>query len=492
MAQQKLSLGLKQTQQLLMTPQLQQAIKLLTLTHLEMTNVIAEELVENPMLEELGAEAAEEKTHREEDEYNLENIEMQNKEASTENFEEKALLKTDNDDFDWRSYADSFNSTYQGPSMVTAESSEEMPTYENIVSKGESLTDHLLWQLRMENLSQREMALADMVIHNLNEDGYLELSFEEIIHKHNIEREDAFDILFLIQKLDPVGCACMTLKESLLVQAKTLLDRSPLVELIIRDHLEDLQRRDFEKIVQVTGVSKERIKDAALVIHNFNPKPGRLISSEETQYVVPDIYVVKMGDEFVVQVNDDGVPRLRISKLYEEILKKGGGADPKAREYVEDKLRSARWLIKSIQNRQSTIIKVSKALVAKQQEFFKKGPQFLRPMILKDIADEIGMHESTVSRVTTNKYMHTPIGLFELKYFFNTGLGGKDGGVDVASEVLKQKLKALIDNENAKKPLSDQKIVELLSREDINVARRTIAKYREMMGIASSSDRKQK
>jgi len=237
---------------------------------------------------------------------------------------------------------------------------------------------------------------------------------------------------------------------------------------------------------------QEKIKEAELIIHTFHPRPGRLVGGDDTQYVVPDIFVVEVAGDFVVQINDEGVPRLKISNLYKSMMQNKNSEDNKAKEYVQDKLRSAMWLIKSIQNRQRTIEKVANAIVRQQKEFFKKGPQFLKPMILKNIAEEIGMHESTVSRVTTNKFMHTPIGVFELKYFFNAGIGGKDGGIDISGEVLKIKIKQLVDNESPKRPLSDQKIAELLSREDVAVARRTVAKYREIMGIASSSQRKAK
>ena len=294
----------------------------------------------------------------------------------------------------------------------------------------------------------------------------------------------------LIKRLDPVGCGCETLTDCLLAQARIAEERSPLLEKIIKNHLKDLEGRDYPKIAKSLGVDRGQIEKTVELLKNFYPKPGRLISSSDTHYVVPDIYVVKVGTEFVVKVNDDGVPRLKISQLYQKML--GQKENKEAYDYVQDKLKSALWLIKSIENRQKTIYKVSQAIVAQQQDFFKRGPRFLKPMVLRDIANEIGMHESTVSRVTTNKYMHTPIGLFELKYFFNTGVGGKNGGMDVSSEVLKLKIKELISSENPKKPLSDQKIASLLSRDDVKVARRTVAKYREVLGILSSSKRKVK
>ena len=483
----KMSQGLKQTQSLTMTPQLQQAIKLLTLTHLEMTNVIAEEMVENPMLEEIDpnnsdADVGDSKQKEE-------RLEMQTAEATSENFQEDKVVGKD-DDFDWQSYIETHNNSSSTPSMVTADSSEELPNYENIISRGQNLAEHLEWQIRMENLSGEEIEFALEVIHNINDDGYLSTPFNEIIKESKLEEDESHSIWSMIKQLDPVGCACETLTDCLLSQARIAEERSPLLEKIIRDHLNDLEGRDYPKIAKVLGVTTEQIKETLELLKNFHPKPGRLVSAGDIHYVVPDIYVVQMGAEFVVKVNDEGVPRLKVSKLYQQMLAQKN--DKKAQEYVQEKLRSALWLIKSVQNRQRTINKVSEAIVRQQQDFFKRGPRFLKPMVLRDIANEIGMQESTVSRVTTNKYMHTPIGLFELKYFFNSGLGGKDGGMDVSSEVLKLKIKELVANEPPKKPLSDQKIADLLSRDDVKIARRTVAKYREMLGILSSSKRKLK
>lgn len=482
----KISQSLKQTQNLMMTPQLQQAIKLLTLTHLEMTNVIAEEMVENPMLEELDRDSD---SSSSEEDYKVEKLEMDNAEASAENFQEESIVNKD--DFDWQSYIETYNNhSSSPPDMAAADYSEETPNYENIISKGQTLAEHLEWQLRMEELPKAEFEFALTIIHSINDDGYLDVRFEELLSETDLERDEAFEVLEMVQRFDPVGCGAETLQECLLAQARIAEERSPLLEKIIRDHLSDLKNKDHEKIAKEIGVSVDQIINTAELLKNFHPKPGRLVSPEETHYVVPDIFVVEIGGEFVVKVNDEGVPRLKVSKAYQEVLQ--GQGNKEAQDYVQEKLRSAMWLIKSIQNRQRTIIKVAKAIVRQQQEFFKKGPKFLKPMVLKDVANEIGMHESTVSRVTTNKYMHTPIGLFELKYFFNAGIGGKNGGIDVSSEVLKLKIKELVANENPKKPLSDQKIAELLSRDDVEVARRTVAKYREMLGILSSSKRKVK
>ena len=480
----KMSQGLRQSQSLMITPQLQQAIKLLTLTHLEMTTLISQEMVENPMLEEMDGEM---------DSGPAENSreEMEAQEATADNFSGPELIEGSKDTFDWESYSESFNSSSSSsPNMKEATSPDDMPSYENMVSKSQSLQEHLEWQLRMESLSTDQLNFCLDLIGNIDDDGYLEVPFDEIVARSNItDRDEALGMLGLVQHLDPVGCGAQNLEECLGIQARMLAERSPLVELIIERNLHDLEKKDYAKIAKDFSVSKDKVKDAELIIMGLNPKPGRLVSVDETQYVVPDIFVAEMGGEFVVQVNDEGVPRLRISNLYKSLIK-NSESNTEAKEFVQDKLRAALWLIKSIENRQKTIYKVANSIVRTQQEFFKKGPAFLKPMILKDIANEIGMHESTVSRVTTNKFMHTPIGTFELKYFFNAGIGGKNGGIDIASESLKLKIKEMIGNEDPKRPLSDQKISELLSTKDIVVARRTVAKYREMIGLAPSSKRK--
>lgn len=480
----KMSQGLKQSQSLMITPQLQQAIKLLTLTHLEMTTLISQEMVENPMLEEIDGEVErgeEEVSSREE---------MDAQEATSDNFSGPELIEGGKDTFDWEAYSQSFDTTSSSsPNMKESSSPDDLPSYENMVSKSQSLQEHLEWQLRMESLTNEELNYALELIGNIDDDGYLEVPVDEIIDRSKLHRDQAIGILGLVQHLDPVGCGAQNFEECLGIQARLLPERSPLVEMIIERNMKDLEKKDYAKIAKEFGVDKEKIKDAELIIMGLNPKPGRLVSAEETQYVVPDIFVAEVGGEFVVQINDEGVPRLRISNLYKSLIK-NQQSDAEAKEFVQDKLRSAMWLIKSIENRQKTIYKVANSIVRTQQEFFKKGPAFLKPMILKDIANEIGMHESTVSRVTTNKFMHTPIGTFELKYFFNAGIGGKNGGIDIAGESLKLKIKDMIGNEDPKRPLSDQKVSELLSTRDIIVARRTVAKYREMMGIAPSSRRK--
>ncbi|MCT4642752.1 MAG: RNA polymerase factor sigma-54 [Bacteriovoracaceae bacterium] len=478
----KLSLNLKQSQSLMMTPQLQQAIKLLTLTHMEMTNVIAKEMVENPMLEETGGESTVREVEREA---------KQNQEAGSENFSGPELIEKSKDNFDWDKYIDGYNSTSSTPYTKEFKSKEDGPNYENMVSRSNNLQEHLEWQLRMENLLDSEWKLAKSIIHSLNNEGYLEDPIDDFILESGLDREDALEILSMIQHLDPVGCAASSLQECLLIQASSLEEPVPLVELIIKNHLDLLMKSDFKAISGELGVEVEMIKEAQMIIQSFHPKPGRLVCNEDIQYVVPDIYIKNIAGELVVHLNNEGVPSLKVSDLYKSLIKNKEKADNETSDYVQDKLRSAQWLIKSIENRQKTIEKVAHAIIKYQPEFFKKGVAYLKPMILKDIANEIGVHESTVSRVTTNKYVHTPIGTYELKFFFNAGIGGKNGGIDIASESLKLKIKELIANEDRKKPLSDQKIADILSKSDIKVARRTVAKYRELMDILPSSKRKQ-
>ena len=482
----KLNQSLKQTQGLVFTPQLQQAIKLLTLNHLEMTNIIAEEMVENPLLEELGAEG----TEKNETDYRLEQMEGENTEATSEDFSQTDHLSA-NDNFDFEQYIESYNShsSAMPPSMTGPMAAEDMPNYENITAPSATLSEHLAWQLRMGDLSKKEQQMAQILIHNINDDGYLDISLAEVAQQTDHSREEVQAILGIIQGLDPVGCGARDLKECLMIQARMLVPRIPLVEQVIAQCLELLQQKNPQAIAKQLQAKEEQVAEVKFIISEFNPRPGRLISNESTHYIAPDVVVRNIGGELKVEVNDEGVPRLRISRLYRQMLQQGG--DRTTKDYVQGKLRNALWLIKSIQNRQSTIYRVAEAIVRYQPNFFRKGAAFLRPLFLKDIAGELGVHESTVSRATTNKYMYTPLGTFELKYFFGAGIGGKNGGIDVAGEALKSKIKELVDSESPKAPLSDQKMVNILKTQDIAVARRTVAKYRDLLGIADSRTRKQ-
>ena len=289
-----------------------------------------------------------------------------------------------------------------------------------------------------------------------------------------------------MQEFDPPGVAARNLQECLLLQARHVGADDDLVLGIITKHLSNLEKHNYAAIAKDLNQPLEEVYEATKVVLAFDPKPGRAYSDEESNYITPDVHIQKVGDKYFVVANDDGLPKLKISDFYRVALSKG----PKAREYIQERLRSAQWLIRSIQQRQRTIVRVTESILRFQREFFEKGSAYLKPLILRDVADDIGMHESTVSRVTTNKYVHTPQGIFELKYFFNSGITRSDGD-DLASEAVKLKIKQIVANEDPKHPHSDQKIVELLLEQNIEIARRTVAKYREQLRIQPSSKRKQ-
>lgn len=493
----ELKQSLRLSQQLVMTPQLQQAIKLLQLSRMELSEVITQELMENPILEEQG-EVSEGESTATAEELQAEGApdpeaeQKRDEEIQVKPTTQEEQLVSGKDDFNWESYVEDFNSnSSSAPSM--REVNEELPSFENALTKTTSLEEHLTWQLSMIQLQPEERKFGDLVIGNLTDEGYLQASLEDLAREAQLDPEDAFEILKMIHKFDPIGVGSRDLKECLMIQASFLKPRQELVEKIISNHLGELERKNYTLIAKTLQVPVEDVITATRVIMEFEPKPGRNWASNETQYITPDIYVYKVGDEFVIVLNEEGIPRLRISPYYKSVLagaKNDAVAGKNTKDYVQDKLRSAVWLIRSIHNRQKTIYKVTDAIVKRQREFFEKGVQYLKPLILKDVANDIGMHESTISRVTTNKYVHTPVGIFELKYFFNSSINSSDGGDALASEAVKEKIKQMVSKEDPKNPLSDQKIVELLRNDHIDIARRTVAKYRDMLGILSSGKRK--
>ncbi len=486
--------SLRLSQQLVMTPQLQQAIKLLQLNRMELAEVVNQELMENPILEEL-AETPEGENAPSPDDLSTqgdpERDQQRDEDAFAKPTSKEDQLVAGKDDFNWESYVEDFNSnSSSAPSM--REINEDLPSFENALTKTTSLEDHLMWQLSMTALRPEEQKLGELVIGNLSDDGYLVANLEELAKEAGIELEDAEEVLKIVHNFDPVGVGSRNLQECLSIQAKFMNPRQPLVEQVIDNHLPDLERRNYQGIAKILQVPFEKVVEATKLIMELEPKPGRSFMTNDTHYITPDIYVYKVGDEFVIVLNEDGMPKLRISPYYKNILSGiGKSADGKTtKEYVQEKLRSAVWLIRSIHNRQKTIYKVTDAIVRRQRDFFEKGVQHLKPMILKDVANDIGMHESTISRVTTNKYVHTPVGIFELKYFFNSSISAADGTDALASEAVKEKIRQMVTKEDPKNPLSDQKIVELLRDENIDIARRTVAKYRDMLGILSSGKRK--
>jgi len=479
----ELKTQLRLSQAPIMTPQLQQAIKLLQLNHLELADVVAQEMVENPLLEE-AFDVPENKELAD----RLESAEGGVQEGEAKSLAENQVT-SGKDDFDWESYVDSFNSNSSAPPSVRV-SNEDIPNYEQLLSREETLEEHIRWQLGFLTLGDDEKVLANLIVGNLDENGYFTANLEDVAREARVELEDAEEVLKLIQKLDPVGVASRSIQECLMVQAELLPARDPVLEEMLTDHWELFQKKNFQAISKAVDMPIEEVLESARQTLNFEPKPGRAFGTGGNKYITPDIFVYKVGDEFMIVLNEDGLPKLRISNSYKNILAQGKREGGETKEYVQDKLRSAVWLIRSIHNRQKTIYKVAESIIRHQKDFFEKGVSHLKPMILRDVAADIGMHESTISRVTTNKYMHTPIGTFELKYFFNSGISGSNGASDLASESVKQMIKQLVDREDNRKPLSDQKIAEILKRENIDIARRTVAKYREMMGILSSSKRK--
>jgi RNA polymerase sigma-54 factor len=465
-------------QQLVMTPQLQQAIKLLQLSRLELLETINEEMEENPVLEERSAEDSDEDSRSEGDDDSAE--------PDLPDLAEVKVEETARDDVDWDNYLSEYNTEWtSGP-----HEDREAPAIDNITPARTNLYSHLMWQLGMSDPDEEQKEIGIHIIENLNEDGFLEVSLEEIslVTGHSIEKVQ--ETLSLIQNFDPVGVAAQDTRESLLIQIRFQNLGETLVEKIILDHLKDLENRKYDYIGKALSVSVKDVIKAVTIIQGLEPKPGRIYLEDKTIYVTPDIYIIRVGDDYEIVQNEDGLPKLRISSYYKDILRNGDPLSENVKTYIQEKLRSAAWLIKSIHQRQRTIYKVTESIVRFQKNFLDNGITRLKPLVLRDVAEDIGMHESTVSRVTTNKYVHTPQGLFELKFFFNSSIKKTDGD-SVASESVKERIRTIIKSENFNKPYSDQDIVGILKKLDIKVARRTVAKYRESMGILPSRKRKQ-
>jgi RNA polymerase sigma-54 factor len=496
---------IKLSQQLVMTPQLQQAIRLLQLSRLELIDEIRKELDANPVLADdeidprprdntdrsspspLGSERPVEERIGETE--RLERDVDMNQRAQ----EKKAQ------EVDWEQWLE--NRTLQQPMPVSRGGFEDLPPIEQNLTRPLNLQEHLMWQLQMSDFSEEERRFAELVIGNLDEKGYLDLkgieredgtrtpdlTIEDLAREAGLNPDDAPDVLHLMQEFDPIGVCARNLQECLRVQAEAF-GFDELEMAIVDRHLHNLEKHNYQAIARDMKVPVEEIYEAAQEIQKLESRPARNFSDtdDKTIAITPDVYVIKDGDRFVVLDNDRGVQRLYIN----EALTKQMLRDPHAKEFIGEKLRNAQWLIRAIEQRRKTIIRVTECIVEKQREFFEKGVAYLRPMILRDVAETVGMHESTISRVTTNKYVHTPQGLFELKYFFNSSIR-RVADEDIASESVKQAIKKIIEEEDKQNPFSDQAIVEMLEKkEGIQIARRTVAKYREMLGILASSKRK--
>jgi RNA polymerase sigma-54 factor len=472
-------LSLRQSQRVVMTPLLQQAIQLLQLSTLELQEVVQKELLENPLLEETP--------------------EVENPEAQPG--QDPRLTSTTpeppapepppreerpTDDLPFDLTAVMFDD-HEERSLVAQEERDDLP-FENIVRSTSSLNDHLDEQLRLSPELEDPMArrIGAEIIGNLDEDGYLRAELEEIAERCGVSVPEVEKVLAIIQAFDPPGVAARSIQECLLLQLKVDPNPDPVSIEILEQRFDDLTRRRYPDIARAMKLPLDRIMESVEEIMGLEPKPGRRFGGNDSRYIVPDVAVVKTGGEYTVVLNEDGIPRLRVNNLYRSLLRSSGD---EARQYVEQKLRSAVWLIKSVDQRQRTLRKVAQSIVKFQREFLDKGLPYLRPLSLRDVGEDISMHESTVSRVTTNKYIETPQGLFELKFFFHSGIQSGDGEM-VSSVSVKKMIQDLLANEDPSKPLSDQEIAQVLKGRGLTIARRTVAKYREELGILPSHQRR--
>jgi RNA polymerase sigma-54 factor len=494
---------LKLSQQLVMTPQLQQAIRLLQLSRLELIDEIRKELDANPVLADEEVDPRARANGEKNGEVVLEPRAPDAPAMSAEKLDISDLGKRTEDkqvqEIDWEQFLE--NRTLQQPLPSNRGGYEELPPIEQNLTKNLSLVDHLRSQLQLSDFTDDERKFAESVIGNLDDNGFLDLrgidrdegqktpdlTIDELAREVPIEPEDAECVLREMQEWDPVGVCSRSLQECLHVQAE-VFGYDDLELAIIDRHLGNLEKHNYQAIARDLKVTVEEVYEAVKQIQKLESRPARNFTDtdDKTIAITPDVYVIKDGEKFVVSDNDRGVQRLYINEaLTKQLLR-----DARAKEFIGEKLRNAQWLIRAIEQRRKTIIRVTECIVDKQREFFEKGVAHLKPMILRDVAETVGMHESTISRVTTNKYVHTPQGLFELKYFFNSSIR-RMADDDIASESVKQAIKKIIDGEDKGNPLSDQQIVELLARRDgIQIARRTVAKYREMLCILSSSKRR--
>ncbi len=478
-------LELKLSQKLIMTPQLQQAIKLLQLSRLELAQSVELELTENPVLEELADEAPDGE---------LEASELPPAENPPESLPEKegAELKSDLElGPQWDDY---LNEMGDGRDYGYSEADDkEMPSYDQTLTRLPSLSDHLVWQLHLSTSKTGVVKGGEWIIGNLDDDGYLRASLEELSQQADIPLSDMECALRLIQSFDPSGVAARDLQECLMIQVKHLDLGGSLVERIVQGHLPDLEKRKYAQIAKTLAVTPQEVMEASqIIIHELEPKPGRPYLTSDTNYVVPDVYVIKVDDRYIIQLNDEGLPRVRINPYYRKLLNRKDTVDKVTKEYIEERLRSAQWLMKGMEQRSKTIYKVAESIVKFQREFLDHGLTQLKPMVLKDVAEDIRMHESTISRVTTNKYIHTPQGIFSMKYFFTTGFSVAAGaaGTEVSSLTVKDVINKMIKEEDTATPLKDQQIVDALKAKGIDIARRTVAKYREELRIPPTSVRR--
>jgi RNA polymerase sigma-54 factor len=469
--QQKLHARL--VQKLILTPSLQQAIKLLPMSTIELAELLNQEMVENPMLEEVPTEDGAPEA------------------AATTPEAEPEKPKTEQPDtWDDADYAYFFGEYLdEGYRPRQPQEVKELPPIENTLSSKSSLSDHLLWQLNLQTTDEKLREIGAQIVGNIDDDGYLVASVDEISAVGGWDSAEVERALEHVQTFDPIGVGARDLPECLLLQIRHLgLGGTP-AETLVRDHLRLLQNHRIPDLARQLGIEVDEVKAHIELIKNLDPKPGSRYSPAESQYVIPDVYIAKTDEGYKAVLNEDGLPQLRISPVYRRLLDKGGEASDETRAYVKDKFRSALWLLKSVDQRQKTILKVATSIINFQRGFLDSGIEHLKPLVLRDVASDIGMHESTVSRVVNNKYMHTPQGVYEMKFFFHSGINSTEGE-SVSSVTIKQRIRKIIEAEDQRRPLSDSKIMSILQREGLALARRTIAKYREELKIPTSNQRK--
>ncbi|OBT17421.1 RNA polymerase factor sigma-54 [Vibrio sp. UCD-FRSSP16_10] len=479
----KAALQLKFGQQLAMTPQLQQAIRLLQLSSIELQQEIQEALDCNPLLQ-----VAEENTQAEEKPDSPQ--ETSKEEPIEPSAQDSAELMAENSIGDDLAVDTSWEDVYSSNSGNTGVAlDDELPIYQGETQT--NLYDHLLWQLELTPFTETDHAIAMAIIDAIDDKGFLTVSTEEITESlslADLEEDETIAVLKRIQQFEPLGVGSRNLQECLLLQLYALPDSTPRKQQaceILKNHIEHLANRDYKLIVKETKLKESDLIEILQLIQQLDPRPGSQIGDSDIEYVIPDVNVIKVNGKWTVFLNNTDTPKLEVNQHYATIT----GANSEDNQYIKDQIQEAKWLIKSLENRSDTLLKVAKCIVETQQEFFEKGAEAMQPMILNDVAQAIDMHESTISRVTTQKYMHTPRGIFELKYFFSSHVSNNDGE-DKSSTAIRALIKKLVAEENSAKPLSDNKIANLLAEQEVKVARRTVAKYRESLGIAPSSQRK--
>lgn len=483
----KQQLHQKQVQKLILAPALQQAIKLLPLTNLELIEIIDTELSQNPMLE--NADEVIDQKSEEEKTAELESVEKSREEAAEEFKPDEAIdSQKEGDMLEFEAYfQENFDNGFRS---YFYEKKESIPL-ENILSNSASLWDHLDWQANLTFFDEKDKDVALYIIGNTNEDGYLVASLEEIAQAMEISSTKIEEIRGKIMRFDPVGTASLTLKECLMTQLEYLEIKDATICAIVDNYLDLVGKSDFSLLAKKLGISLSEVKSHLDIIKGLDPTPGRKYSQEKTSYVVPDIFVRKEDDELRISLNDEGQPRLRISGYYRKLLAQASKDDSESYQYLREKLKNAFWFLRSLDQRNRTVYKVAKYIVEKQKDFIEKGIEYIKPLTLIELAQEIGVHESTVGRVVTNKHIMTPGGVFPLKYFFHKSLSG-DYGEEISSLRVKEKIRKLVENEDRQSPLSDIEIEQILARENLRIARRTVAKYRKQLQIAPSHIRKRK